>query len=96
MSSISSIPFQISVSNRNRNIAVTDINPQYVWGGDGITLNDCDLVWIDHVTVGPLHFLLYQDKEAKKSTDRAHWSPAHRPRNQGRQPRHHFQLLHQR
>lgn len=34
-----------------RNIAITDINPKYVWGGDGITLDDCDLVWIDHVTV---------------------------------------------
>lgn len=35
----------------NRNIAITDLNPQYVWGGDAITLNDCDLVWIDNVTV---------------------------------------------
>ena len=34
-----------------RNIAITDINPKYVWGGDAITLNDCDMVWIDHVTV---------------------------------------------
>ena len=35
----------------HRNIAVTDINAKYVWGGDAITLDDCDLVWIDHVTV---------------------------------------------
>ncbi|KAB8235764.1 pectin lyase 1 [Aspergillus alliaceus] len=33
-----------------QNIAITDINPQYVWGGDAITLNQADLVWIDHVT----------------------------------------------
>ncbi|RAL09106.1 polysaccharide lyase family 1 protein [Aspergillus homomorphus CBS 101889] len=33
-----------------QNIAITDINPRYVWGGDAITLNDADLVWIDHVT----------------------------------------------
>ncbi|KKK23136.1 hypothetical protein ARAM_005955 [Aspergillus rambellii] len=33
-----------------QNIAITDINPKYVWGGDAITLNDCDMVWIDHVT----------------------------------------------
>ncbi|KAL4811594.1 putative pectin lyase D [Aspergillus spinulosporus] len=33
-----------------QNIAITDINPQYVWGGDAITLNDVDMVWIDHVT----------------------------------------------
>ncbi|KAJ0420951.1 pectin lyase A [Aspergillus carlsbadensis] len=44
-----------------QNIAVTDINPQYVWGGDGITLNDVDLVWIDHVTtarIGRQHIVL--------------------------------------
>lgn len=34
-----------------RNIAITDINPQYVWGGDAITINQADNVWIDHVTV---------------------------------------------
>lgn len=34
-----------------QNFAVTDINPKFVWGGDGITLDDTDLVWIDHVTV---------------------------------------------
>lgn len=34
-----------------QNFAVTDINPKYVWGGDGITLDDTDLVWIDHITV---------------------------------------------
>ena len=43
--------YPVSLANWHRNIAITDINPQYVWGGDGITLNDCDLVWIDHVTV---------------------------------------------
>ena len=53
--------FQASafVANSNRNIAITDINPQYVWGGDCITLNDCDLVWIDHVTVRLHSILIY-------------------------------------
>ncbi|KAK1145183.1 hypothetical protein N8T08_004616 [Aspergillus melleus] len=44
-----------------QNIAITDLNPQYVWGGDAITLNDADLVWIDHVTtarVGRQHIVL--------------------------------------
>ncbi|PWY77614.1 pectin lyase A [Aspergillus eucalypticola CBS 122712] len=44
-----------------QNIAVTDINPKYVWGGDAITLDDCDLVWIDHVTtarIGRQHYVL--------------------------------------
>ncbi|CAG8882049.1 unnamed protein product [Penicillium nalgiovense] len=31
-----------------QNIHITDLNPQYVWGGDAITLDDTDLVWIDH------------------------------------------------
>lgn len=34
-----------------QNVAFTDINPKYVWGGDAITLDGTDLVWIDHVHV---------------------------------------------
>lgn len=34
-----------------QNIAITDINPRFVWGGDAVTLDKTDLVWIDHVTV---------------------------------------------
>lgn len=44
-----------------QNIAVTDINPKYVWGGDAITVDDSDLVWIDHVTtarIGRQHIVL--------------------------------------
>ncbi|CRL29340.1 Pectin lyase fold/virulence factor [Penicillium camemberti] len=33
-----------------QNVAITDINPKYVWGGDAITINNADMVWIDHVT----------------------------------------------
>ncbi|KAH7084677.1 pectin lyase fold/virulence factor [Paraphoma chrysanthemicola] len=33
-----------------QNVRFTDINPEYVWGGDAITINGADLVWIDHVT----------------------------------------------
>lgn len=42
-----------------QNIAITDINPKYVWGGDAITIDNADMVWIDHVTVsspGPILF----------------------------------------
>ncbi|KAL4770730.1 pectin lyase fold/virulence factor [Aspergillus nidulans var. acristatus] len=31
-----------------QNIHLTDTNPEYVWGGDLLTLDDCDRVWIDH------------------------------------------------
>ncbi|KAJ5599410.1 hypothetical protein N7450_000477 [Penicillium hetheringtonii] len=44
-----------------QNIAVTDINPQYVWGGDAITVDDADMIWIDHVTtarIGRQHIVL--------------------------------------
>ncbi|KAJ3517807.1 hypothetical protein NM208_g14655 [Fusarium decemcellulare] len=31
-----------------QNIHITNLNPQYVWGGDAITLDGADKVWIDH------------------------------------------------
>ncbi|KAI8623680.1 polysaccharide lyase family 1 protein [Xylariaceae sp. FL1651] len=47
-----------------QNIMITDINPKYVWGGDAITLDGTDLVWIDHVTtslIGRQHIVLGND-----------------------------------
>ncbi|KAI1259672.1 polysaccharide lyase family 1 protein [Xylariaceae sp. FL1019] len=44
-----------------QNIKITDINPEYVWGGDAITLDGTDMVWIDHVTtslIGRQHIVL--------------------------------------
>jgi pectin lyase len=34
-----------------QNFMITGLNPQYVWGGDAITLDGSDKIWIDHVTV---------------------------------------------
>ncbi|CBX93806.1 similar to pectin lyase [Plenodomus lingam JN3] len=34
-----------------QNIHITDLNPQYIWGGDAITLAGTDLVWVDHCKV---------------------------------------------
>lgn len=31
-----------------QNIAITDINPELVWGGDALTLDNAHQVWIDH------------------------------------------------
>lgn len=47
-----------------QNVHITEINPQYVWGGDGITINGADLVWIDHVKtsrIGRQHIVLGED-----------------------------------
>lgn len=44
-----------------QNIHVTEINPQYVWGGDGITIDGADLIWIDHCKtskIGRQHIVL--------------------------------------
>lgn len=32
-----------------QNVHITELNPQYIWGGDAITLDGADLVWVDHV-----------------------------------------------
>ncbi|KEY71794.1 hypothetical protein S7711_06546 [Stachybotrys chartarum IBT 7711] len=44
-----------------QNIHITNLNPQYVWGGDAITIDNSDMVWIDHVTtslIGRQHIVL--------------------------------------
>ncbi|KAF2642030.1 pectin lyase-like protein [Massarina eburnea CBS 473.64] len=53
-----------------QNIHITNLNPQYVWGGDAITLDDCDLVWIDHVTtskIGREHIVLGTEASGRVS-----------------------------
>ncbi|KAF2163223.1 polysaccharide lyase family 1 protein [Zasmidium cellare ATCC 36951] len=44
--------FVNSVSNVIiQNIHITDLNPEYVWGGDAITLDGSSNIWIDHVKI---------------------------------------------
>lgn len=53
-----------------QNIRITDLNPQYVWGGDAITLAGTDLIWIDHVTtdqIGRQHIVLGEDASGRVS-----------------------------
>ncbi|GAB7334377.1 hypothetical protein MBLNU13_g06389t3 [Cladosporium sp. NU13] len=43
-----------------QNIAISELNPQYVWGGDAITLDGTSNVWVDHVAtslVGRQHIV---------------------------------------
>ncbi|KAL5628612.1 hypothetical protein BROUX41_003360 [Berkeleyomyces rouxiae] len=47
-----------------QNVHITGLNPKYVWGGDAITLNGADMVWIDHVKtslIGRQHIVLGND-----------------------------------
>lgn len=34
-----------------QNVHITELNPQYIWGGDAISLDGTDQIWIDHVKV---------------------------------------------
>ncbi|KAE8167400.1 putative pectin lyase A [Aspergillus tamarii] len=60
-----------------QNIAITDLNPQYVWGGDAITLNDADMVWIDHVTtarIGRQHLVLGNDASNRVTVSNSYFN----------------------
>lgn len=46
-----------------QNIAITNLNPQYVWGGDAISMSDCSQIWIDHVTVSA-YLVLVRKRDA--------------------------------
>ncbi|RDW80265.1 pectin lyase E [Coleophoma cylindrospora] len=37
-----------------QNIEITNLNPQYVWGGDALVFSDTNQIWIDHVTTSSL------------------------------------------
>ncbi|RYO94330.1 hypothetical protein DL764_007847 [Monosporascus ibericus] len=44
-----------------QNVHITNLNPQFVWGGDAITIDGADMVWIDHVKtslIGRQHIVL--------------------------------------
>ncbi|RDW58792.1 polysaccharide lyase family 1 protein [Coleophoma cylindrospora] len=46
-----------------QNIKITNLNPQYVWGGDAIVMSNTNNIWIDHVTTSSLgrqHYSLGQ------------------------------------
>ncbi|OJD40784.1 polysaccharide lyase family 1 protein [Diplodia corticola] len=34
-----------------QNVHVTELNPQYIWGGDAFQMAGSDLIWLDHVKI---------------------------------------------
>ncbi|KAL4742865.1 hypothetical protein BDV11DRAFT_202323 [Aspergillus similis] len=43
-----------------QNIKITDLNPEYVWGGDALTFDGSSNIWIDHVEtslIGRVHYV---------------------------------------
>ncbi|KAJ6112922.1 hypothetical protein N7512_008246 [Penicillium capsulatum] len=60
-----------------QNIAITDINPKYVWGGDAITIDNSDLVWIDHVTtsrIGRQHVVLGENASKRVTISNSYFN----------------------
>ncbi|KAJ4386018.1 hypothetical protein N0V93_008909 [Gnomoniopsis smithogilvyi] len=50
-----------------QNIAITNLNPRYVWGGDALVFADSSLIWIDHVATsytGRQHYAFGQNPDA--------------------------------
>ncbi|KFY96961.1 hypothetical protein V500_02254 [Pseudogymnoascus sp. VKM F-4518 (FW-2643)] len=49
-----------------QNIAITNLNPQYVWGGDAFVFSGTSNIWVDHVTTSSLgrqHYSFGQDSD---------------------------------
>lgn len=50
-----------------QNIEITNLNPQYVWGGDAFVFSDTSLIWVDHVTTsspGRQHYSFGQEADS--------------------------------
>jgi pectin lyase len=77
-----------------QNIQISDINPKYVWGGDAITLDGTDNVWIDHVTVSLHHPSTHNMTNAYP--DFQYCKTTHSPRHLSLGKRNNLQLLHRR
>ncbi|KAK0555113.1 hypothetical protein OC845_000487 [Tilletia horrida] len=50
-----------------QNILITEVNPQAVWGGDGIDLSGASHIWIDHVTISQMGRQLFVAHKGKNT-----------------------------
>ncbi|KAH6999310.1 pectin lyase fold/virulence factor [Ilyonectria destructans] len=58
-----------------QNIHVTNLNPQYVWGGDAFIFNNAKQVWIDHCTtslLGRQHYVFGRDRSTSITLSNNH------------------------
>lgn len=58
-----------------QNIAITDLNSQYVWGGDAVVLSGTSNIWLDHVytaRLGRQHYSFGFDPSAKITISNAY------------------------
>ena len=78
-----------------QNIAISELNPQYVWGGDAITLDGTSDVWVDHVAVR-IPCLSINKSTIDINIDFPRRSPAHRHRQRRQRRRDNLQPLRQR
>lgn len=83
-----------------QNIIVSDLNHEYVWGGDAIGFDGADLVWVDHVTVrspeNGIRVYFHHVYLLTFLSDRSSRPPAIRVWFQSQQAHHTLQQLYQR
>lgn len=53
-----------------QNFHITELNPQYIWGGDAIQIRNTDLVWVDHMKISLTgrQMLVVQNDEGGRAT----------------------------
>lgn len=87
-----------------QNIKITELNPEYVWGGDALTFDGSSNIWIDHVEVCHIghSYCITEGKSCPiQPTDNEQIDVPHRPRPlclrlQSEQRHHPVEQLHQR
>ena len=57
-----------------RNLTITDINPRIIFAGDGITVNDADGVWIDHVRFSLIGRMMFVSGVGKATNVTLSWN----------------------
>jgi pectate lyase len=57
-----------------RNLTISDINPQVIWGGDALDIDDADRVWIDHVRVARVGRQMFVTGKGKATNVTLSWN----------------------